>query len=120
MIGGFSSGELTNNQFSHPTTNIQWDETSIDFGEIEKDKPASAVFEFENKGSSPVVITSVKASCGCTATKYTKKPIPAGEKGMVKVTYNAKKQGPFKKYVKVMVQDVSEPYTLTIKGKVKG
>ena len=101
------------------TPNISWDKTLYDFGEIAKDKPVTAVFEFENKGDTPIMITSVKASCGCTATKYTKKPVPAGKSGTVEATYNARKAGPFRKNVRVMVQGVTESYLLVVKGKVK-
>ncbi len=119
LIGGFNSFDSINGGYSDTRANLSWDETTHDFGEIEKDKPVTAVFEFENKGDIPIVITSVKASCGCTATKYTKKPVPAGETGTVNVTYNARKAGQFRKNVKVMVQGVSESYMLVVKGTVK-
>ena len=97
---------------------IQWKKTTIDLGELEKNKPAPATFVFNNTGKEPVIITSVKASCGCTTSKYTKKPVKPGRKGEITVTYNARKAGVFHKTVRVSIQGIEEPIVLHVKGKV--
>ena len=98
---------------------LQWKKTTIDLGELEKNKPAPATFVFNNTGKEPVIITSVKASCGCTTSKYTKEPVKPGRKGEVTVTYNARKAGVFHKTVRVNIQGIKEPIVLHVKGKVK-
>lgn len=99
---------------------ITWKEDTFNFGEIEKGKPVSHEFTFKNTSKQTVLITNVKASCGCTATNYTKTPIKPGETGTVTATYNAANPGNFTKTVTVTTNDSDVPKILTIKGKVNG
>lgn len=99
-------------------SDISWKENSHDFGDIEKGKPASHDFVFTNTTKETVLITNVKASCGCTATKYTKTPIKPGETGSITATYNAARPGSFNKQVTVTTSDSDVNKVLTIKGKV--
>ncbi len=97
---------------------ITWKEDSFNFGDIEKGKPVSHDFTFTNTTKQTVLITTVKASCGCTATNYTKTPIKPGEKGFVTATYNAASPGTFNKTVTVTTNDSEVNKILSIKGKV--
>lgn len=99
---------------------ITWKEDVYNFGDIEKGKPVSHEFTFTNTTKQTVVITNVKASCGCTATNYTKTPIKPGETGFVTATYNAANPGNFTKTVTVTTNDSDVNKILTIKGKVVG
>ena len=56
---------------------FKWDETTHDFGKIDQGKPVSTEFVFTNTGTTPLVISNVKGSCGCTVTEYTKEAIDA-------------------------------------------
>ncbi|PID95474.1 MAG: hypothetical protein CSA94_01410 [Bacteroidetes bacterium] len=84
---------------------LEWTKMDIDLGEVPQGVPATATYEFVNKGKTPIIITNVKTSCGCTTKEYTKEPIPAGQKGIVKATYNAKNLGKFTKTITVTVND---------------
>ncbi len=97
---------------------ITWTEDSYNFGDIAKGKPVSHEFTFKNTTKETILITNVKASCGCTATNYTKTPIKPGETGSVTATYNAANPGSFTKTVTVTTNDSDVKKTLTIKGKV--
>ena len=97
---------------------ITWKEDSHDFGDIEKGKPVSHEFSFVNTTDQTILITKVKASCGCTATNYTKTPIKPGETGTVTATYNAANKGSFSKTVTVTTNDSDVNKVLRIKGKV--
>lgn len=99
-------------------TKITWKSETIDLGEIPQNKPKAITFEFTNTGTEAVVITNVKASCGCTATNYTKSPIKPGEKAMVEATYNAAAIGAFTKTVTVTTTAETAPKILSFKGKV--
>ncbi len=74
---------------------------SHSFGEIAQNVPVEHKFELENSGNEPLILTEVKASCGCTATEWTKAPIAPGEKAFVTATFNAKKVGKFNKSITV-------------------
>ena len=49
---------------------ITFSKTTHDFGKInEADGRVTTIFEFTNEGMVPLVLTNVKASCGCTTPK---------------------------------------------------
>ncbi|HRB70208.1 MAG TPA: DUF1573 domain-containing protein [Flavobacterium sp.] len=95
---------------------IQWKSETIDLGEIPQGKPAKIDFEFKNTGKTAVIITNVKASCGCTATDYTKTPIAPNGNAKITATFNAK--GVFTKTVTVTTNAEEAPKVLVFKGTV--
>ena len=95
-----------------------WSETTYDFGKIKVNVPVTHEFSFANTGDVPLVISSVKASCGCTVTEYSKDPIEPGAKGFVKATYNAAKVGVFSKTVTLNANTEEGTVVLAIKGEV--
>ncbi len=97
---------------------IQWKQVEINLGEIEQNKPATVNFEFKNTGEVPVIITSVQASCGCTATNYSKTPVAPGQSSQITATYNAAAKGNFKKTVTVITNASDASTILTITGSV--
>ncbi|PKB17795.1 DUF1573 domain-containing protein [Flavobacterium sp. 5] len=100
------------------TSLIIWKSEQIDLGEIPQNKPKSIDFEFKNTGKTAVIITNVKASCGCTATDYTKTPIQPGQTAKVTATYNAAAKGAFTKTVTVTTNAEVTPKVLSFKGTV--
>jgi Protein of unknown function (DUF1573) len=81
---------------------IQFAKSKIELGTIKEDAVIANQFEFTNVGVKPLVITSAKGTCGCTAPEYPKTPILPGEKGVITVTYTAKnKVGPQKPEITV-------------------
>ena len=72
-----------------PMPRIQCDRVLHDFGEIHQDESLSIDFAFKNTGDAPLLIRSVKGSCGCTVPKYPKNiPIKPGETGEVEVNFD--------------------------------
>jgi hypothetical protein len=59
-----------------------------DFGKIAEGEKISYTFTFENKGNSNLIISSATTTCGCTVTKYDKKPIPPGASGILEVAFD--------------------------------
>ena len=97
---------------------FKWEKTTHNFGKIQQGKPVSVEFVFTNAGSTPLVISNVKGSCGCTVTEYTKEPIAPGKQGNVKATYTAAAMGAFNKSVRVTANVEGGTETLFIKGEV--
>ena len=96
-----------------------WDKTEHDFStSVMHQKPAKASFTITNAGKSPITISEVITTCGCTSPNYTKEPIKPGEKGVVSLTYDAKITGFFTKNAIVKMND-GQKYILTIKGEVQ-
>jgi hypothetical protein len=63
--------------------------TRHDYGTMKEEAgKKEAVFSFTNTGDSVLVITKVQPSCGCTASDYTKSPVPPGGKGFVTAVFD--------------------------------
>lgn len=99
---------------------LEFTETTHDFGEIkEEDGPAIHEFEFVNKGTAPLLITNVKASCGCTTPDWTREPVMPGEKGFVKAQYNSRNRpGTFRKSLTITTNGQPSVVRAYISGKV--
>ena len=97
---------------------ISWKKTVHQLGEIKQAVPVSVEFEFTNVSKTPVLLTQVQGSCGCTATAYSKEPILPGQTSKVTATYNAAALGSFNKTVTVTTNADTTPYTLTLQGTV--
>ncbi|MDL2262907.1 DUF1573 domain-containing protein [Bacteroidales bacterium OttesenSCG-928-I21] len=99
---------------------ISWDKTTHNFGTFKEEAGVQvATFTFTNTGSSPLYVTNVKASCGCTATDYTKEPIQPGGKGYVKASYNpANRPNKFNKSITVTSNTENPTTILRIEGNV--
>lgn len=100
---------------------ISFNEKAHDFGKLkEADGKVTHKFEFVNTGSSDLIIQNVAASCGCTAPRWTREPVPPGAKGYVAVTYiSAGRPGSFRKYVTVISNSNPGSVRLTIAGEVE-
>ena len=97
---------------------IVFNKTVHDFGEMVQGIPQTYSFEFINAGKEVLVIESVRASCGCTSSGWTKEPIKPGEKGYVSATYNAATKGIFDKSLTVVSNGIPNTIILRIKGNV--
>jgi hypothetical protein len=100
---------------------ISFNETLHDFGKFkEADGKVTYKFEFINTGGSDLIIQNVSASCGCTAPRWTREPVPPGDKGYVAATYDpAGRPGSFHKYVTVISNSNPGSVRLTISGEVE-
>ncbi|MDD2196734.1 MAG: DUF1573 domain-containing protein [Bacteroidales bacterium] len=98
---------------------IEFDTTVYDYGEIDYASDGVCVFTFTNTGNEPIVISSVRASCGCTVPSWTKDPIKPKEKGEIKVKYNTYIPGAFNKSITVLSNGNPSRVALRAKGLVK-
>ncbi|MBC7903563.1 MAG: DUF1573 domain-containing protein [Gemmatimonadaceae bacterium] len=64
-------------------TSIQWIEQTRDYGKMNEGQKLEVKFRFKNTGNKPLVIESVRASCGCTAAEPPKEPIAPGGEGEI-------------------------------------
>jgi hypothetical protein len=83
---------------------FKFKEETWDFGSIPQGTPVTHVFNFDNAGKEPLVISQATASCGCTTPEWTKEPVLEGKSGAVKVTFNAAKEGQFTKNSNDLIQ----------------
>ena len=80
-----------------------------DFGTVkEEDKTAEHSFKFKNISGSPIKLTYVRASCGCTTPKWTTDIIQPNATGEVTAVYGTTgRPGSFSKSVTVKAQKVN-------------
>lgn len=96
---------------------FKFDKESYDFGKISSNKPATVEFKFTNIGDTPLILTKVETTCGCTVPEYTQTPIKKGETGTVKVTYTPTGAAlPFSKSITLTSNAKTPTKVLYIKG----
>ena len=100
------------------TADFAWRATTYDFGKTKAGYPLTYEFGFSNTGMAPLIISSVKASCGCTVTAYTKEPVQHGASGFVRATYDAQQPGVYSKTIAVYANTPGGIVNLTIKGEI--
>lgn len=88
----------------------------IDYGKIELNADGVRVFKFKNVGKTPLVISRVQSSCGCTVPKKPTEPIMPGKKGEIEVKYATSRQGGFSKMITVYSNATEPTKKLRIKG----
>jgi hypothetical protein len=96
----------------------KFDKTVHEFADLTQGIPGTASFTLTNDGKEPLIISSAKASCGCTNLTYGKDPILPGKSTTISATYNAAAVGNFTKSITVITNASDQPVILQIKGKV--
>jgi len=98
---------------------IVFEKTVHDYGTIAKGSDGTCTFKFTNKGKVPLLLSTVRASCGCTTPTWSKEPITPGKTGEITVKYNTNSPGSFSKTVTVTSNAITPTIVLQIKGTVK-
>ncbi|OKL40725.1 DUF1573 domain-containing protein [Pontibacter flavimaris] len=99
---------------------MSFEQTEYDFGSIQEGETIEHTFEFTNTGSTPLVIESATATCGCTVPEWTKSPVAPGEKGSVAVKFNSNGK-PGQQQPTVTIRANTEPniVRVSMKGSVE-
>jgi hypothetical protein len=89
---------------------LAWKERNLEFQAAPGETNLVARFEFENTGTSPVTLRSVRSSCGCTAIVQDKRLYEPGEKGEITANFGfGQYVGLQKRSVLVQSDDRTEP-----------
>ena len=91
-----------------------------DFGVVREDGGSiSHEFVFVNTGEAPLLVSQVKASCGCTTPSWPKEAVAPGDTGVVVAQYNPlNRPGTFRKSITVTSNADPATRVLYIKGVV--
>lgn len=95
---------------------FEFESDVIDYGKIELNADGVRVFKFKNIGKSPLVISRIQSSCGCTVPKKPTDPIMPGTTGEIEVKYATNRQGGFSKMITVYSNATEPTKKLRIKG----
>ena len=88
----------------------------IDYGKIEQNADGLRVFKFKNTGKSPLIISRIQSSCGCTVPKKPEDPIMPGKNGEIEVKYATNRIGGFNKSITIYSNATEPTKSLRIKG----
>ncbi|MFT2010375.1 DUF1573 domain-containing protein [Pontibacter sp. 13R65] len=100
---------------------IAFEEKEYNFGTINQGEVVSHTFKFTNTGSTPLVIESASATCGCTVPQPPKDPIAPGQSGEIKVQFNSTgKSGQQQPIITVRANTEPNIVQLSLKGTVQG
>ncbi|MFL5730239.1 MAG: DUF1573 domain-containing protein [Cytophagaceae bacterium] len=98
---------------------ITFTESAHDFGDIIQGDSVTHVFKFKNSGSTPLIISEVITTCGCTAPTWTKDPVMPGKSGEILITYrSAGKQGLQNKIITILSNATNTPVRASIRVNV--
>ncbi|MBQ3690487.1 MAG: DUF1573 domain-containing protein [Bacteroidales bacterium] len=99
---------------------MNFDSDEYDFGSInELSGAVSHRFEYTNTGNRPLIIHSVKTSCGCTSPDWSKQPVPPQKKGYIDVTFDPRDRvGSFSKSIIIKSNASKDDIILYISGNV--
>ncbi|WP_343854595.1 DUF1573 domain-containing protein [Algoriphagus jejuensis] len=88
---------------------ITFKEKEVNFGDIVQGTKVEHTFVLTNSGTTPLVISNVAATCGCTVPSWPKEPVAPGKSAEIKVTFNsAGKMGNQNSVVRIY-SNASEP-----------
>lgn len=119
ILFSFLFGFRQINQPSTSTT-IEWlTPMEHDFGDLPQGEAITYYFKYKNLSDQALVIDNVRPSCGCTAPDWSLVPINTGETGKLKIVFDAKKEGYFRKKIKVYFNQLRKAEVLYIEGYVE-
>lgn len=93
------------------------DKMEHDFGSVKIQSENHCTFVVTNKGSKPLIIQDVKASCGCTTPVKPEKPIPPGKSDKIEVGFKPNSTGDVEKTVTITAN--TDPQVTIVKVKAK-
>ncbi len=112
--------ELENSNSEKKLPQFQFQHTNFDFGLIYEGEEVLHKFKFKNIGSSPLIISDVSATCGCTITTFTKNAIEPGEEGFIEVTFDSSgRKGMQHKTVNILANTQPNQLELTFTAEIE-
>ena len=117
VISNPKSAQGTDKSIDMPV--VEFPEMEHDFGKMIKGEKVTYDFKLKNTGNADLLISKVRASCGCTASEYPVDPIKPGEEKKIKVVFDSETKIGFQnKRITVFTNAEPSLYTLRIKADV--
>ena len=112
--------ETTETDRSLNAGKVTWKPRTFELDSIEFGVPVTREFIAENRSGEDLVISKVRTGCTFTTADYTMQAIPGGKGGIIRITYDAQKEGHFYRIILVTTNfDPAQPVPLILKGTVK-
>lgn len=99
---------------------MTFDSTALHMGRIAEGTQIEKNYHFVNTGNSDLVITDVRASCGCTVAKnWPRMPVSPGKSGDITINFNSEgRPGIQHKTITVVANTDPATSVLTLHGEV--
>jgi len=116
LLSLFSSNPFTDQDI--PYASIHFKTKLIEHHNFCEGEVHDYEYSFKNTGEVPLVITSVRSSCGCYTSRWPKKPVLPGDSGVVSGRYTSLgRPGTFQRSLTVVFKDNQLPrQMLYVKG----
>ena len=109
--GEYSSGE---------EAEITFEKKVHDFGTLTSGEQVICYFAYTNSGDAPLVISGIRAGCGCTVANWSGEPLETGEEATIKVRFDSGgKRGVQNNRLTVLSNASNPRVKLTMKAVVK-
>jgi hypothetical protein len=116
---GFGVYAQSEEQATQSTAQITFEESVFEFGDITQGDRVQHVFNYTNKGTEPLILSSVKTTCGCTAPDWSREPLAPGESTSMTVSFNSTgKMGMQNKTITVNSNATNDPERIRITANV--
>ncbi len=99
---------------------MTFDSTALSMGRIAEGVQVEKTYGFVNTGKTDLVLTDVRASCGCTVAKgWPRMPVQPGQRGIITVQFNSEgRPGMQHKTITVVANTDPPTSVLTLSGEV--
>jgi hypothetical protein len=112
------AGQSTAQYRGSSTSDLIFRTYTHQFGRLDYGEKADFDYVFKNTGKDTIIITNVKAKCGCTPVEWPKNPIYPGDKGKITIQYDTSIYGNFQKSIYVFTNEGSQGIKLSVSGNV--
>ncbi|MFQ5446373.1 MAG: DUF1573 domain-containing protein [Saprospiraceae bacterium] len=102
------------------SSKVEWlSATEYDFGDLPQGVPATADFPFRNISGDVLTIDNVRTACSCTTPDWSEQIVFPGDSSTIRITYDARKTGYFRKKITVFFTGQRQSEKLYISGYVE-
>jgi hypothetical protein len=91
---------------------IRFNEYEHIFGKVNEGEKIGCIFTFQNTGTADLVINSATTSCGCTVSKYDRKPISPGKTGTMEVVFDTSGRNGIQSKTITVKSNATDPYVI--------
>lgn len=118
-VNAFSQVAEKKDSINPNAPEIVFENESHDFGLLDKGAPCKTSFKFKNTGKEPLILSNVRASCGCTTPSWPKEPIAPGASSEIAVKYDSNRIGKFAKTITITSNAKTATKVIKISGEIK-
>jgi len=93
-------------------TDIMFNTNYHNFGSLGENEKVTFIFSFENTGENDLIISSIKATCGCTAVDYPQFPIKPGKKGEINILFDSHGKKGIQEESLIIDANIPDGYTI--------